>query len=97
MPLFSRMKLRAAGPLSPALALSWLVVFAFAFGELEIASFLAQPGRQPLSVFLDNLLHYGRSATVSIWFAVTALAGVAMACLVLTAGLAQWRKLRVTA
>lgn len=95
MPVLSKMKLRAAGMLLPALALSWLVVFAFAFGELEIASFLAQPGRQPLSVFLDNLLHYGRSATVAIWFAIAVTAEVALACLVLTVGLVQWRKLRV--
>jgi len=96
LPLLARVKLHAAGTLSPALAFSWLLVFAFAFGELEIASFLAQPGRQPLSVFLDNLLHYGRSATVSIWFAVTVAGGIALVCLVLTVGLAQWRKLRVS-
>ena len=97
VPFVSKMRLRAAGMFSPALALSWLLVFAFAFGELEIASFLAQPGRQPLSVFLDNLLHYGRSATLAIWYGITVAAEIALACLVLTVGLVQWRKLRVEA
>ena len=81
----------------PGLSLAWLIVFAFVLGELEIATFLAQPGRQPLSVFLDNLLHYGRSTTVAVWFLLVLVAEAALAWIILFVGLSQWRKLRVNA
>ena len=96
LPILTRLRLRLGGVL-PALSLAWLIVFAFVLGELEIATFLAQPGRQPLSVFLDNLLHYGRSTTVAVWFLLVLGAEAALAWIILFVGLSQWRKLRVNA
>lgn len=90
----SRIRLAAGGILRPALTVSWLVVFALALGELEIASFLVQPGRQPVGVFLDNLMHYGRSAAVVQWSLVVILTEVVIAWVVLSVGMLQWRRLR---
>ena len=91
----ARLRLAVFGALRPALSLSWLLVFAFALGELEIATFLVQPGRQPLSVFLDNLMHYGRSAAVVQWSLIVLAAELIIAWTVMKVGLSQWRKLSV--
>ncbi len=91
----ARAQLAIQGLLRPALAVAWLVVFALALGELEMATFLAQPGRQPLSTFLDNLMHYGRSPSVAQWSLVVVATEVAVAWTVLALGLSQWRKYRV--
>jgi len=93
----ARARLAAGGTLRPALYVSWLVVFAFALGELEIATRFVQPGRQPISVFLDNLLHYGRFAEIGQWSLIVLVSGVVIVWTVLWIGLAQWRRLRVTA
>ena len=88
-----RLRLSAWGVARPALALSWLIVFALVLGETEVATFLAQPGRQPISIFLDNLMHYGRSSSVIQWAAILVATEVAIASCVLVVGLRQWRKL----
>jgi len=90
-----RLRLTAWGVFRPAVVVSWLIVFMFVLGELEVATFLAQPGRQPISVFLDNLMHYGRSAAVSQWAIVVVATEVVIACTVLAVGLSQWRKWQV--
>jgi len=92
---FARVRLSAWGLLRPGLAVSWLVVFALVLGELEMAGFLAQPGRQPVSVFLDNLMHYGRSASVAQWTLIVVATEVLIAWTVLSVGMRQWRKLQV--
>ncbi len=89
--------LRMSGVLRLALCASWLIVFGLALGELEMAMFLVQPGRQPLSVFLDNLMHYGRSAAVVQWSLIVILTEAAIASAVLWVGMSQWRKLSVRA
>jgi ABC-type Fe3+ transport system permease subunit len=87
-----RTRLTAAGPLRPAVALGWLLVFALVMGELEIAAFLAQPGRQPLSVHLDNLMHsYARSAAVAQWSLMVVLTEVVLVGLVLAVGMRTGR------
>jgi ABC-type Fe3+ transport system permease subunit len=89
------MRLTALGLLRPALGFSWLVVFALVLGEVELAGFLAQPGRQPISVFLDNLMHYGRSASVARWTMVVVATEVCLAWTVLAIGVKEWQRLRV--
>jgi len=93
----ARARVAVSGVLRPALCVSWLVVFVLVLGELEIATFLVQPGRQPASVFLDNLMHYGRSAAVVQWSLALVCTEVAVAWLVLRMGLSGWRKSRVVA
>ncbi len=93
--MLRRLTLTAWGVFRPAIIVSWLIVFVLVLGELEIATFLAQPGRQPISVFLDNLMHYGRSAAVSQWAIVVVATEVVIACTVLAVGLNQWRKWQV--
>ncbi len=92
----TRLRLALGGMLRPAVFGGWLIVFAFALGEVEIASFLVQPGRQPISVFLDNLMHYGRSTTVIQWALLMLAAEILMAWLLLKTGVPAWRRLRVT-
>ena len=89
-----RLRLAVGGPRRAALCVAWLVVFALVLGELEMAAFLAQPGRQPVSVFLDNLMHYGRSGAVAKWSLIVVATEVAAAWVLAALGLAQWRKLR---
>ena len=78
--------LSIAGALRPALCVSWLLVFALAFGEQEISSFFAQPGRQPLSVFMDNLMHHGRSSAAAKWSLIAIVMNVAVAVIVAQVG-----------
>lgn len=93
--VFTRAKLAVGGLLRPALCCGWLLVGAFIMGELELATFLAQPGRQPVSIFLANLMHYGRSAEVIQWSFLVVTAEIILAWLVLRIGLAPWRRLCV--
>ncbi|MFH0963190.1 MAG: hypothetical protein V2A58_04165 [Planctomycetota bacterium] len=93
----TRIKLSFLGTMRGAASLAWLIVFALALGELEIATFLAQPGRQPVSVYLDNMMHYGRSSAVIQWSFILLATEAAVAFLVLAAGSRQWRKLHVSA
>ncbi len=48
-----------------AIVVSLLLVFVLAVGELNATVLLAPPGKDTLSVSIDNLLHYGASATAS--------------------------------
>ncbi len=48
-----------------AIVVSLLLVFVLAVGELNATVLLAPPGRDTLSVSIDNLLHYGASETAS--------------------------------
>jgi len=91
----ARLRLALAGSARAAVCVGWLIVFALVLGELEIAAFLVQPGRQPISVFLDNLMHYGRSAAVVKWSFIIVVTEIALAVVVLTMGFSQWRKWRV--
>ena len=91
----ARMRLSLLGTMRGAASLGWLIVFALALGELEIATFLAQPGRQSVSVFLDNMMHYGRSSAVIQWSFILLVTEAAVAAGVLWAGSRQWRRLRV--
>jgi len=91
----ARARLAIGGMLRQALCVSWLVVFALTLGELEIATFLVQPGRQPISVFLDNLMHYGRSASIGQWSLIVVMGEIAIVWIVLWVGLSQCRRLRV--
>ena len=93
--MLQRLRLTAWGVFRPALSVAWLIVFVLVLGELEMATFLAQPGRQPISVFLDNLMHYGRSSLVSQWAIIVVVAEVVIAWTVLAVGLSQWRKFQV--
>jgi len=88
-----RTRLALGGTLRLALCAGWLVVFAFALGELEIATFRAQPGRQPVSVLLDNLMHYGRSGALVKWSLILILTEIATAWAVLAMGARQCRRL----
>jgi len=97
LPWFLRARLALGGVLKPAVTVSGLIVFALALGELEIATFLYPPGWRPVSVFLDNLMHYGRSADVVQWSAIVVLTEAAIAWILLAAGLSQWRTLRAAA
>jgi len=97
LPWFARARLAFGGVLKPAVTVSALIVFALALGELEIATFLYPPGWRPVSVFLDNLMHYGRSADVVQWSAIVVLTEAAIAWILLAAGLSQWRTLRAAA
>jgi len=91
----ARARLAIGGLLRQALSVSWLIVFALSLAELEIATFLVQPGRQPVSVFLDNLMHYGRSASIGQWSLIVVMGQIAIAWIILWVGLSQWRRLRV--
>jgi thiamine transport system permease protein len=91
--LLRRLEVTVWGVLRPAVAVSWLVVFTLVLGELEIATFLAQPGRQPVSVYLDNLMHYGWSAAVTQWTLILVAGEVALAWATLALGWGQWRRL----
>lgn len=90
-----RLRLSVWGVARPALTLSWLIILALVLGETEVAAFLAQPGRQPVSVFLDNLMHYGRSSAVTQWAVILVVTEMLIAGCVLWVGLRQWRKLSV--
>jgi iron(III) transport system permease protein len=48
-----------------AIAVSIVLVFVLAAGELNATVLLSPPGKDTLSVSIDNLLHYGASATAS--------------------------------
>ena len=48
-----------------AIVVSLLLVFVLTVGELNATVLLAPPGKDTLSVSIDNLLHYGASATAS--------------------------------
>jgi iron(III) transport system permease protein len=50
-----------AGPI----AVSFIVVFVLVVGELNATVLLIPPGKTTLSISIDNLLHYGASATAS--------------------------------
>ena len=86
--------LSIAGTLRPALCVSWLLVFALAFGEQEISAFFAQPGRQPLSVFMDNLMHHGRSSAAAKWSLIAIVVNVAVAVIVARVGARRWFEAR---
>ena len=88
-----RARLALAGTMKVAAAAAWLLVFALALGELEISTFLVQPGRQPISVFLDNLMHYGRSAALARWSLIIVAAEAALAWGVLSIGMTECRRL----
>jgi ABC-type spermidine/putrescine transport system permease subunit II len=90
--LLRRLEVTLRGVLGPAVTVSWLVVFTLVLGELEIATFLAQPGRQPVSVFLDNLMHYGWSGAVTQWTLILVASEVALAWVVCALGWGQWRR-----
>ncbi len=85
-----RVWLAIAGTLRSALCVSWLLVFALAFGEQEISSFFAQPGRQPLSVFMDNLMHHGRSSAAAKWSLIAIVTNLAVAVIVARFGARRW-------
>ncbi len=51
--------------LSPWFGLSCMLVFVLVVGELNATILLLPPGKHTLAVSIDNLLHYGASATVS--------------------------------
>ena len=91
-----RCLLTLGGLMKPMALMGWLFVFALTLGELEIAAFLAQPGRQPLSVFLDNLMHYGRSATVVHWSLILIATELLIAVLVLKLGRSTWQRCSAT-
>jgi len=91
-----RALLALGGALGPAVACAWLIVFALALGELEIATFLAPAGWQPLSTFLDNQMHYARQAGAMQWVLIVVAAELAVVCLAGIAGRLQWRTLRAT-
>jgi len=88
----TRLRLAFGGLLRPALCAGWLLVFALALGELEIAGFRVQAGRQPMSVFLENLMHYGRSSTVVQWSLLLILTEMVLAFLILRIGWPRWRR-----
>jgi ABC-type spermidine/putrescine transport system permease subunit II len=89
---FDRAKLALAGVLRPAAWGGGLVVFALAFGEIEIAIFRQQPGSLPLSIFLDNAMHTGRSATVIQWSLASVVLSLLVAWSVLKLGAAPWQR-----
>jgi len=93
--MLQRLRLTGWGVFRPALSVAWLIVFVLVLGELEMATFLAQPGRQPIGVFLDNLMHYGRSSLVNQWGTIVIVTEVVIAWTVLAVGLSQWRKFQV--
>jgi iron(III) transport system permease protein len=51
--------------LGPSFSLSLILVFVQVVGELNATILLIPPGKQTLAVSIDNLLHYGASATAS--------------------------------
>ena len=91
-----RLRLAVGGLLRPALCAGWLLVFALTLGELEIAGLHVQAGRQPISIFLENLMHYGRSSTVVQWSLLLILTEIILALIMFRIGWPQWRRLSVT-
>ncbi|MCK5472898.1 MAG: iron ABC transporter permease, partial [Planctomycetes bacterium] len=51
---------------SGAIAVSMIIVFVLVLGELNATVLLIPPGKATLAVSIDNLLHYGASATASV-------------------------------
>jgi len=92
----TRANLALSGALRPAAAAGWIMVFALTLGELEIATFLAQPGRQPAGVFLDNLMHYGRSAALAQWSLALVAAEASAAWMLFRMGLRECRQLNAS-
>jgi len=71
---------------SGAFAASIIVVFVLAVGELNAAVLLIPPGRATLGISIDNLLHYGASATASALCLIEA----ALVILAISLGLFTW-------
>ena len=70
---------------APAIAASMILVFVLAVGELNATVLLVPPGKVTLAVSIDNLLHYGASATASALCLIEA--GVAIGVALLGLGL----------
>ena len=56
-----------------AIVMSLILVFVLAAGELNATVLLSPPGKDTLSVAIDNLLHYGASATASAFCLIEAI------------------------
>ena len=94
--IVSRATLAIRGILLPVALIAWLLVFALALGELEMASFLEVPGYQPISVYFNQLMHYSRTVTVAQWVLIVVATEIVLAWVLLSIGLWQWRRLRAT-
>jgi iron(III) transport system permease protein len=51
--------------MAPCMGVSLMLVFVLVVGELNATVLLVPPGKTTLAVSIDNLLHYGASATAS--------------------------------
>jgi iron(III) transport system permease protein len=75
---------------SGAITISFILVSVLAVGELNATVLLIPPGRSTLAVSIDNLLHYGASATASALCLIEA----GLVILMITFGLFMWRAIK---
>jgi iron(III) transport system permease protein len=63
---FHRMKKVILPLLTPTIAMTWLISFVFAQGEIGASLLVAPPGQSTLPITIYNLMHYGATDTVSV-------------------------------